>query len=176
MDVDGLRARRGRPDATLLARLLDDDFLRAPPPKSTGRERYGRAEAEALYSEWRDAGRPLDDLVATLVAFTAEAVAHAGRTHLPGGAKPDVLLVGGGGAKNPAVMDALRALHPGVRVAPFDAAGVPAGAAEAMAFSLMGRNALLGLPNHLPRTTGAQRACVLGEIVPGRSGRIRSGS
>ena len=37
---------------------------------------------------------------------------------------------------------------------------------EAMAFSLMGRNALLGLPNHLPRTTGARAARILGEIVP----------
>ena len=41
-----------------------------------------------------------------------------------------------------------------------------------MAFSLMGRNTLLGLPNHLPRTTGAARDCVLGEIVPGRSGKL----
>ena len=42
-------------------------------------------------------------------------------------------------------------------------------AAEAMAFSLMGRNAVLGLPNHLPRCTGANRATVLGESAPGRS-------
>ena len=55
-------------------------------------------------------------------------------------------------------------------MAPFDDAGVPAQAAEAMAFSLLGRNALLGLPNHLPRCTGARRAAVLGEIVPGRAG------
>jgi anhydro-N-acetylmuramic acid kinase len=48
-----------------------------------------------------------------------------------------------------------------------DAAGVPADAAEAMAFSLLGRNALLGIPNHLPRTTGARGARVLGELVPG---------
>jgi anhydro-N-acetylmuramic acid kinase len=52
---------------------------------------------------------------------------------------------------------------------------VPSAAVEAMAFALMGRNALLGIPNHLPRTTGASRAAVLGEIVPGRSGRIRRG-
>ena len=48
MDADGARALRGAVDAALLAELLDDDFLRAPPPKSTGRERYGLAEAEAL--------------------------------------------------------------------------------------------------------------------------------
>jgi len=39
-----------------------------------------------------------------------------------------------------------------------------------MAFALLGRNALLGLPNHLPRTTGAAAERVLGEIVPGRRG------
>ena len=66
-------------------------------------------------------------------------------------------------------VDALRAALPGVPVESFDAAGVPAGAAEAMAFALLGRNALLGIPNHLPRCTGASRAAVLGEIVPGRA-------
>jgi 1,6-anhydro-N-acetylmuramate kinase len=41
-----------------------------------------------------------------------------------------------------------------------------------MAFSLMGRNALLRTPDHLPRCTGARRATVLGEITPGRDGRV----
>ena len=55
-----------------------------------------------------------------------------------------------------------------VPVAPLDEAGIPADAAEAMAFSLMGRNALLDLPNHLPQCTGAARAAVLGEWAPAR--------
>jgi len=165
MDRDGARARRGRPDAALLARLLDDDFLRRAPPKSTGRERYGWAEGEALAAEWARAGRDADDLVATLVAFTAEAVARACRDFLAGA--PRRLLVCGGGARNPAVMDALAAALPDSRVEPTDRAGVPGDAVEAMAFSLMGRNALLGVPNHLPRCTGAARAAVLGEIAPG---------
>ena len=45
-------------------------------------------------------------------------------------------------------------------------------AAEAMAFSLMGRNTLLGLPNHLPRCTGASHAAVLGEITLGTNPRL----
>jgi anhydro-N-acetylmuramic acid kinase len=172
MDRDGVRARRGQVDRVLLERLLDDDFLRRAPPKSTGRERYGLAEAESLFDAWREQGRDPDDLVATLVAFTAEAVARACRDFLPAGA-PDRLLVGGGGAENPALMEAIKDALPGVSLEPFDIAGVPARAAEAMAFSLMGRNALLGLPNHLPRCTGASRAVVLGEIVPGSPGRSR---
>jgi anhydro-N-acetylmuramic acid kinase len=173
MDTGGARALRGTVDAALLAELLDDEFLRASPPKSTGRERYGLAEAEALVARWRD--RPLDDLVATLLAFSAEAVGLACRDHLGEGARVARLLVGGGGARNPAFLRALRAAVPGAVVDTFDAHGVPAGAAEAIAFALLGRNALLGLPNHLPRTTGARGERVLGEIVPGRLG-LRFGS
>ena len=173
-DRAGAGAARGRVDEALLARLLADAYLERPPPKSTGRERYGLAQAEALAAEWRAAGRATEDLLATLVAFTAESVAVACRRFLPG--RVDRLLVGGGGARNPTLLGALEARLGGVAVEPLERFGVPSDAAEAMAFSLLGRNALLGLPNHLPRCTGAARAAVLGEIVPGRSGRISGAS
>jgi anhydro-N-acetylmuramic acid kinase len=169
-DRDGARAARGRAAERLLEELLDDDFLRRPPPKSTGRERYGLAEAEALFARAERTGLSADDLLATLVAFSAEAVARACRDFLPG--RVERLIVGGGGARNPAVLAALRARLAGVALDPMDAHGVPAGAAEAMAFALMGRNARLGLPNHLPRCTGAAGPRVLGELVPGTSGRV----
>lgn len=170
MDRGGLHARAGTVASDWLAELLDDDYFRRPPPKSTGRERYGLAEAEALLTRARKRGVPLDDLVATLVALTAESVVAACRDFLPGAEGLDRMIVGGGGAENPALMAALAERLPGVVVKPFDAHGVPRGAAEAMAFSLLGRNALLGLPNHLPRTTGAKHATVLGVIVPGGPG------
>ena len=169
MDRDGLLARRGAVAADLLERLLDDEFLRRSPPKSTGRERYGLAEAERLAEEWVGSGRSGDDLVATLVAFSAEAVALATSAFLDG-SPIDRLLVGGGGTRNPELIRALAACFAGIPVEPFDAAGVPAEAAEAMAFSLMGRNALLGIPNSLPHCTGAREGAVLGEIVPGGPG------
>jgi anhydro-N-acetylmuramic acid kinase len=169
-DRDGRRAARGRVDSALLDELLQDAFLRRPPPKSTGRERYGLAEAEAWFARSAQVGRSADDLLATLVAFGAEAVARACRDFLP--ARVQRLIVGGGGARNPAVMGALAQRMPGVAVDPMDAHGVPAAAAEAMAFALLGRNTLLGLPNQLPRTTGASGPRVLGEMVPGASGRV----
>lgn len=169
-DRDGARAARGRCQPAWLEELLADPFLARPPPKSTGRERYGLVEAEALFARAQRAELPPDDLLATLVAFTAEAVARACRDFLP--ARAERLIVGGGGARNRAVMAALAARMPGVAVEPMDAHGVPAAAAEAMAFALMGRNARLGLPNHLPRCTGAAAPRVLGELVPGATGRV----
>jgi anhydro-N-acetylmuramic acid kinase len=173
-DRDGVRARRGSVVGDLLERLLDDEFLRRGPPKSTGRERYGLAQAERLAEQWIGPRCSADDLVATLVAFSAEAVVRATQAYLDG-SPIDRVLVGGGGARNPELMRALARRFAGIPVEAFDAVGVPAEAAEAMAFSLMGRNALLGLPNHLPRCTGAREETVLGEIVPGGPGlRIRA--
>ena len=164
MDRDGAMSKRGRVDDSLLAELLDDEFLRQAPPKSTGRERYGRAQAQSLLADSEEAGRDLADLLATLVAFTAKAVRGAVRDHL-GDPKVERLLVGGGGARNSAVMAALATEFSGARVDLLDAVGVPMDAAEAMAFSLMGRNATQGLVNHLPSCTGASRAAVLGVRV-----------
>ena len=84
--------------------------------------------------------------------------ARAWREHLaPGGGRLERVLVGGGGARNPALRAALAAALPGVAVEPMDAAGVPADAAEAMAFSLLGRNALLGAPEPPAALHGRRR-------------------
>lgn len=170
MDRDGARAAAGKLQADWLAELLEDAYLRRPPPKSTGREHYGPAEAGAWVERTRREGRTLEDLLATLVAFSAEAVARAVRDFLP--RAPARVLLGGGGARNPVLVEALRQRLEGSCVEPMDAFGVPADAAEAMAFSLMGRNALLGIPNQIARCTGARGARVLGELVPGR-GNLR---
>ena len=76
------------------------------------------------------------------------------------------LLVGGGGVRNATLMASLASELEDVIVEPMDRAGVPADAAEAMAFSLMGRNRLLGLPNQLPQCTGVAEARVLGVLHP----------
>lgn len=165
-DRDGARAAVGRIDEDLLEELAADEFLRRAPPKSTGRERYGLAEAEALWKRAREAGQSVEDLLATLVEFVALGVERAIVDHLPADDPVDHLYVAGGGVRNPRLMAALRRRCRVGAVEPVDAAGVPAEAVEAMAFSLMGRNALLGRANHLPRTTGAREARILGEVVP----------
>jgi anhydro-N-acetylmuramic acid kinase len=165
-DRDGARARAGQPIESWLDELLADPYLDRPPPKSTGRERYGLAQARTLLERSRREGIDFDDLVATLVAFSTRAIARAWQA-LGGGdaaAGAGRLLVGGGGARNPAVLAALGEALPDVIVEPMDRAGVAADAAEAMAFSLMGRNRLLGLPNQLPQCTGVAAARSLGVL------------
>lgn len=170
-DREGARAVAGTPSSGWLDELLADPYLERPPPKSTGRERYGWSQATELYSRAQSEGMATDDLLATLAAFTAIGVVRAWRG-LATPTKPATkavdarLLVGGGGYRNRAVMGLIEAELESVVVEPMDAAGVPAEAAEAMAFSLMGRNTLLGFPNQLPQCTGAPSARVLGVIHP----------
>lgn len=165
-DRDGARAQAGKVVERWLSELLEDPYLARTPPKSTGREHYGMAEARSWLGRAEREGISLDDLLATLTAFSVRAIALAWQAMTPTGssATPVRLFVGGGGARNGFVMRSLAEAIPGVRVEPMDAAGVPADAAEAMAFSLLGRNALLGIPNQLPQCTGVETARVLGVI------------
>ena len=165
-DRAGAHARAGKVVDVWLAELLADPYLDRAPPKSTGRERYGLAEARSWLDRARRESVALDDLLATLTTASVRAIARAwadmgGPRERVDGAR---LYVGGGGARNAFVMESLAQAMPHVCVEPMDAGGVPADAAEAMAFSLLGRNALIGEPNHLPQCTGVPHARVLGVI------------
>jgi len=172
MDLDGRRASQGQVDQAFLSDLLADDYFDRVPPKSTGRERYGPQKVLDLLSNWQQRGAGSeDDLIATVAALTVESVTRACLQLIPRvqpqAPRVERLVVGGGGAFNPVLMNGLRQALPGVVVDSMDHHGVPAAAAEAMAFSLMGRNALLGEVNHLPLCTGARGARVLGVRVGG---------
>jgi 1,6-anhydro-N-acetylmuramate kinase len=102
MDRDGARGLRGTISPAFLSELLRDEYLAQAPPKSTGRERYGRARSAGILADWRSAEPQSseDDLLATLVAFTTEGVARACRDWLPDWrGVGERVLVGGGGAK-----------------------------------------------------------------------------
>lgn len=172
MDRDGRRASRGQVDRDFLKGLLADEYFDRSPPKSTGRERYGPQKVLDILSDWQQRGAGSeDDLVATISALTVESVVRACLELIPraqaNAPRMERLIVGGGGGLNFVLMDGLRQALPGVVVDSMDEHGVPAGAAEAMAFSLMGRNALRGEINHLPLCTGARAPRVLGVRVGG---------
>jgi len=154
-DRDGVRARRGRVDTEMLERLLSEPYYGLAPPKTTGKELF---HAEYLAS----VRLPLDDLLATLVALTVETVARElERWGI------ERVVVSGGGARNPAIMEGLRTRVPAVDFALFDELGVPAEAKEAVVFALIGFLTAHGLPGAVPSCTGAARAVVLGTVTPG---------
>jgi len=159
MDRDGRRAARGRVDTDLLDRLRAEPYFRLAPPKSTGKELFNGA-----YLAGALGGRRLetDDLVATLTALTARAIADEAVRH--GLAE---LVVSGGGTRNATLMAWLAAALPGVAIRPSDAFGIPEGAKEGLLVALIGLLTLAGRPATIPSCTGARHASILGSITPG---------
>jgi len=160
-DVDGALARAGTPDAALLARLLDDPYFGREPPKTTGREAFGDRYVAAIRAEL-DALR-FEDAVATLSALTVETVAAAVRRAAPAAR---LLIVSGGGARNPALVDGLATALARVAVRRSDEYGIDADAKEAIAFAVLGFATLRERAAGMPRVTGARWPRVLGAIAP----------
>jgi anhydro-N-acetylmuramic acid kinase len=160
-DRDGDVARGGIVNDVLLGRMLDEPYFRRTPPKTTGREEFGAP----FVARWRGEldGLMFADAVATLTVLTVRSVADAVRATAP---SATTLIVSGGGARNAALVDGLRAELREVRVAVSDEFGVDADAKEAIAFAVLGYTALRGKTAGLPRVTGAIGPRVLGAIAP----------
>jgi len=162
-DRNGAFARSGAVLPRRLQCLLRHPYLRRRPPKSAGREQFGAAFVDALLRA-EPAAAPAD-LMATLVAFTAAAVARGLDRGGALAARAEVI-VSGGGVHNAALMAALRAAAPGCQWRVSDEFGVPSQAKEALAFALLGAAHLRGLPANLPAATGAHRPVRLGSFTP----------
>ena len=160
-DRDGKHAFSGVASEAALAAMMADPYFELPPPKTTGRERFG-AQFLEQHANRLDA-LSLEDGAATLTALTAATLADAVRAAAAPRAR---VIVSGGGAYNPAILAALRERLPGHRVDPSDALNLPADAKEAVAFAILGYETLRGRAANVPRSTGATELAVLGSIAP----------
>lgn len=163
-DRDGERARRGRPVAKLLEELLADPYFDQPPPKSTGRERFGITYADQLLARVKKGGGSDNDAVATATALTAESIGRAIARW--GKDESSEIVISGGGAKNPALVERLAAKVQPRPVVLFDQVFFNGEAKEAVAFAFLGMQTVAGKPGNLPAATGARGPRVLGHITP----------
>jgi anhydro-N-acetylmuramic acid kinase len=170
-DENGEHARRGKPAAKLLEELLADPYFAEPPPKSTGRERFGIEYADKLLARVKKGGGSDNDAVATATALTAETIGRAiekfGRRESGVGSQAQAeVVISGGGAKNPALVERLAAKVQPRPVVLFDQVFFNGEAKEAVAFAFLGYQTMLGKAGNLPAATGARGPRVLGHITP----------
>jgi len=168
-DEGGAMAARGTVHEGLLEELLADPFFAQPPPRSTGRERFGVAYAESLLRAGRGLGLGDADVLATATGLTSASVALAIARYVRPRGAVDRVLVSGGGVRNATIVNGLRVRLAPAAVEPLDALGVAAEAKEALAFALLAHRTLRGEPGNVPGATGAARFVVLGTITPGRT-------
>ncbi len=152
MDTDGVMARSGAVDEAALGKLLEHPFFAKRPPKSLDRGDFSLDAAQSLSTA---------DGAATLTAFSAAAIARAVDFME---AAPRNWVVTGGGARNPALMDELRARLPG-HVERAEAFGWSSEFMEAEAFAFLAVRSLYGLPLTFPETTGVAQPQTGGRLV-----------
>ena len=163
-DRSGRLARRGKVSRPLLAALMRHQFLRLRPPKSTGREEFGRRFADSLYRRARGKRIAPLDIVATVTAFTAASIAEAYARFLPG--EVDEVILCGGGARNRTLVGMLRERVQPAKVMLTDDFGISADAKEAVSFAILAAETIRGAASNVPSATGAAARVVLGKIVP----------
>lgn len=161
-DDGGRLAAEGQINPALLGRMLDDEYLRRRPPKTTGRERYGPAYVQDIMDFAARNGISDSDTLATVTRFTAECIAAAIRGYAP--EKPARLIAGGGGCMNATLMSHIRALLPGCRVMTNEELGFDGNAKEAVAFAILANETIFASCNNAPSATGAGHPVVMGKI------------
>lgn len=163
-DRGGAWAARGTVLEPLLKQLLRDPYYRRQPPKSAGREQYGREFVAELRRQAGDA-RP-EDLLATATALTARTIALA-LTRGEAAKHAWEVIASGGGVHNQTLLRMLGEAAPNCRIRRSDDLGLPGDAKEAIAFAVLGYVFLKGEPGNLPRVTGARRPMILGKLAKG---------
>ena len=165
-DRDGTAAGSGMVLEKVLNKLLGAKFFSEPPPRTAGREEFGREFVAAFV---RVCGRARkEDILATATALTAQSIAGAiKRFVLPKkAAQFHELIVSGGGLRNATLMAMLsNAVAPlGLALRSSDEFGLPSEAKEAAAFALLAYETWHRRPSNMPSATGARRPAVLGKI------------
>jgi len=155
-DKDGQWAASSKPHAELLEKLLQDDFIHRPPPKSTGREYY--------HLDWLQQMNTFSNIShaqiqATLCAFTAHSIQYAAEHFLP---PIDTLIVCGGGAHNQHLMQNLEKQLNNINIQNSDKFGIAADWVEAAAFAWLAHQTLHLRTGNLAEASGASKAVILG--------------
>lgn len=160
-DSAGRMALSGKADEDLVDELLADPWYELPPPKSTGRERYGEGFAKRFLA----CGLSPADALATAARLTVRSILIGIERMVRPAMPVDELLVSGGGWRNPAIIGPLRDGLAETEVRPTYDLGVCTDAKEAIAFAVLAYESYHGRPGNLPSATGADRAVVLGNVT-----------
>jgi anhydro-N-acetylmuramic acid kinase len=163
-DKNAALAQTGRALPALVDELMKDPYLKLRPPKSTGREYYGRAYVKNLITAGRRHHAKPADLIRAATIFTALSIVDALHRFVLPKHKIHQLIVSGGGARNPLILAQLAAALPQMEIVPSAQLGVPEEAKEAYAFALMAYETFHQRPANLPSATGAQGPAILGKI------------
>lgn len=168
-DRNGAIAARGTVLQPVLNKMLRNPYFRLKPPRTAGREQFGREYAAEFLRACQKVSERPEDALATATALTAETIAQSYKrfVHPRMRKSPVDYIVSGGGARNATLMAMLaQRLEPlGCDLAASEDFGLPAEAKEAAAFALLAWQTWHRLPGNMRSATGATRPVILGQVT-----------
>ena len=168
-DENGELASKGEVNISLLYNLLNDPYYKKPPPKSTGKEKYGDKVAKELFNLIESNSISLEDMLSTLVEFTVDTIYNSYENFIFPDWEVDEVILSGGGAKNSAIVERLRERLNGIQLSVTDNYGIPIDSKEAVAFALLANETIFGNCANIPSVTGAESSSPIGKIVIGKA-------
>lgn len=162
-DINGEMGAKGQVDEAFLATLLEDSYFKLVPPKTTGREYFGKEYVEAFIKAGRARGLSDEDLVCNATALTAKSIALAYQLFVK---HPiDQLIIGGGGSYNQTLINMIKTEFIGTSVLTQEEFGLNSDAKEAIAFAILANEIIHSQPSNVPSVTGALYPTLLGKII-----------
>ena len=160
-DNDGMIAASGNVSESWLDCLMQDEYYFKSPPKTTGREYFSPVYIENALKFGPENPK---DIIATVTALTAKTIASAYERFVD--TDIEEVIIGGGGAYNPALMKFLRSYLPRhIKLKTHEDYGISNNFKEVMAFALLGYCRWYNIPNNLPSCTGAEKRVVMGKLT-----------
>ncbi len=161
-DENGALAKEGTLIPGLLQRCLEHPFILKQPPKSTGREDFGRKFLEQMLGSIRLPATPGEDIIRTMTEFTAESIA---RNIMRFGSEIQIIIASGGGVNNQTLMQCLALRLGNISLTTSEKySGISSDFKEAVCFAYLAYRTIGGLPGNIPSVTGASKSCILGSI------------
>jgi len=162
-DFNGEVALSGKVNNDLFKYLCEnDEFHKKHPPKSTGREYYGDSFVLNILSEFKDANH--NDIIRSVTEFTSYTVHYNVKEFTSQHDTINELIVSGGGAKNPCIMNSLKNYFKDIQVREVEDNGIDIDNKEAVLFAVLANETICGNSSNLVSVTGADKKVLLGKI------------
>lgn len=162
-DEGGNLAKKGKINEQLLSYCINHPYIMSPPPKTTGRELFGKQYVDILLNKFNSLSS--HDILTTITMFTAKSIVENYCKFIFPQVKIDEVIIGGGGSYNKTLLNMIQSLlGESIQIYTQEELGYSSGAKEAVAFALLANETYHGNASNVPNATGAKGAVILGNV------------
>lgn len=163
-DKDSKIALKGNVNKNLFEYIcLEDKYINIKPPKSTGREYYGKTFMNNII--YKSARMKKEDVLRTVTEYTAYSI-YYNIKHFVKNSEISEILISGGGADNIVIMKSLKSYFANSDVKKLEHNGINTENKEAVLFAVLANETISQKYNNVPSATGAKKKVLLGKICP----------